>query len=55
MEMLPTYSPRSRKILIMISSPNGLMVVSIVKMYQELETERLTSLFLEVFSEIGIL
>ena len=39
----------------MFSSPNGLMVVSIVKMYQELESEGLTSLFLEVFSEIDIL
>ena len=48
-------SPRSRRTLIMFSSPNGLMVVSIVKMYQELKYERLTSLFLVVFSEIGIL
>ena len=39
----------------MFSSPNGLMVVSIVKMYQELKSERLTSLFLVVFSEIDIL
>ena len=50
-----TYSPRCLRTLIMFSSPNGLMVVSIVKMYQELISERLTSLFLVVFSEIGIL
>ena len=31
------------------------MVVSMVKMYQELKYERLTSLFLVVFSEIDIL
>ena len=39
----------------MFLSPNGLMVVSIVKMSQELKYERLTSLFLVVLSEIDIL
>ena len=48
-------SPRSRRTLIMFLSPNGLMVVSKVKMSQELKYERLTSLFLVVFSEIDIL
>ena len=33
----------------MFLSPNGLMVVSIIKGYQELESLRLTSLFLVVF------
>ena len=39
----------------MFLSPNGLTVVSIVKMSRELKYERLTSLFLVVLSEIDIL